>query len=62
MASVGDSRCVLATGGTEASALTRDHKPVDDMERLRIVKAGGRVGVDGRISHDLNMSRSLGNY
>ena len=38
----GDSRAVLSRRG-EALALSRDHKPMDDDERARIVNAGGFV-------------------
>ena len=41
-ANAGDSRCVLATGGT-FKEMSFDHKPYDEPERVRIEKAGGTV-------------------
>jgi serine/threonine protein phosphatase PrpC len=73
---VGDSTAVLvrrkAGGGEhdlEAVALTRDHKPELEDEKVRIEKSGGRVTFDGYCHRvvkkhgstpGLNMSRSLG--
>ncbi|CAD8160352.1 unnamed protein product [Paramecium pentaurelia] len=44
VANVGDSRAVLC-GGNNKSALplSRDHKPCDELEKLRIQKAGGKI-------------------
>lgn len=39
-----------------------DHKPEDDPERERIVKAGGRVTMDGRVNNGLNLSRAIGDH
>lgn len=58
VANAGDSRAVLCRGGT-AVALTQDHKPTDDAEMRRIVRAGGEVR-DGRVNGALNLSRALG--
>lgn len=69
-ANVGDSRMVLGTYSTssddiEHRILTRDHKPEDPDERLRIEAQGGivarqRVYLDEWPYVGLNMSRSLG--
>jgi protein phosphatase 1G len=60
VANVGDSRCVLCRSG-KAVDLSVDHKPEDAPERERIVAAGGKVTVDGRVNGGLNLSRALGN-
>lgn len=39
-----------------------DHKPEDDPERERIVKAGGIVTSEGRVNHGLNLSRAIGDH
>lgn len=38
-----------------------DHKPDEESEKKRIIKAGGTVS-DGRINNNLNLSRSLGDF
>ena len=43
----------------EAVALSRDHKPMDDDERARIVDAGGFVQ-EGRVNGSLALSRAIG--
>ena len=44
VANVGDSRAVLsADGGKQIVALTRDHKPNDELEKNRITNAGGKI-------------------
>lgn len=58
VANAGDSRCVLSRRGM-AVALTQDHKPNDEEEYARILKAGGFVA-DGRVNGSLNLSRALG--
>lgn len=58
VANAGDSRCVLSRAG-KAVALTEDHKPTNDEEFSRIMKAGGFVA-DGRVNGSLNLSRALG--
>ena len=40
--------------------MSLDHKPEDDVETKRIVKAGGKVNHDGRVNGGLNLSRALG--
>uniref|UniRef100_A0A8D8YI62 protein-serine/threonine phosphatase n=1 Tax=Cacopsylla melanoneura TaxID=428564 RepID=A0A8D8YI62_9HEMI len=61
IANAGDSRAVLCRG-TTALDLSEDHKPEDDVERARIVKAGGEVTPDGRVNGGLNLSRALGDH
>lgn len=58
VANAGDSRSVLCTGG-KAKEMSKDHKPDDEKERERIIKAGGYV-TDGRINGNLNLSRAIG--
>lgn len=60
VANCGDSRCVLARGGT-AIPLSTDHKPVNPSERDRINAAGGMV-MGGRVRGDLAVSRALGDF
>lgn len=57
-ANAGDSRCVLANGGN-AIDLSDDHKPENEIEKNRIIKAGSEI-VEGRVDGNLNLSRSLG--
>ena len=58
VANSGDSRGVLCRNG-RSIALSKDHKPTDEPESKRIVRAGGYV-VDGRINGSLNLSRAIG--
>lgn len=37
-----------------------DHKPTDPPELERIAKAGGQVGIDGRVNGGLNLTRAIG--
>ena len=57
-ANAGDSRIVVCKNGV-AYAMTVDHKPDNEEERKRILKANGFVS-DGRVNGNLNLSRSLG--
>jgi len=57
-ANAGDSRCVLASEG-KAIDLSEDHKPENEIEKARILKAGSEI-VEGRVDGNLNLSRSLG--
>ena len=44
IANVGDSRCILSMDcGTSIAALSRDHKPEDELEKNRIQLAGGKI-------------------
>lgn len=60
VANVGDSRCVASKAGV-AYDLSVDHKPEDELERLRIEHAGGCVE-DGRVNDGLNLSRAIGDH
>ena len=63
-ANVGDSRCVLGLQPTEVRstiALSDDHKPSNEEEKLRIEKAGGFVLFD-RVNGELAMSRAFGDF
>ncbi len=41
---IGDSRAVISrNGGKITQAVTRDHKPSDEMEKTRVLNAGGRI-------------------
>jgi len=62
VANAGDSRGVLCRGGT-AIALSEDHKPAAETERLRIINAGGYLSEIGgvcRVNGNLNLSRAIG--
>eukprot|EP01038_Epipyxis_sp_PR26KG_P014457 gene14457-19403_t len=59
-ANVGDSRCVIGSGGKTIS-MTEDHKPSNPDERLRIEQGGGFVMMD-RVNGELAMSRALGDF
>lgn len=59
VANAGDSRCVVCRKG-QAVEMSLDHKPEDESEMERIVKAGGKVTADGRVNGGLNLSRALG--
>ncbi|XP_016962343.1 probable protein phosphatase CG10417 [Drosophila biarmipes] len=61
VANAGDSRCVISRNG-RAIEMSLDHKPEDDEEASRIIRAGGRVTLDGRVNGGLNLSRALGDH
>ncbi|KAF8785732.1 uncharacterized protein LOC129958849 [Argiope bruennichi] len=61
VANVGDSRCVLSRDRI-AIDLSKDHRPDDLEERIRITNAGGTVSQDGRINGSLNLSRGFGDF
>merc|ERR1719199_971039 len=61
-AHLGDSRAVLARGGT-AQRLTSstDHKATDPLEGKRVIEAGGQI-VNDRVNGMLAMTRALGDH
>lgn len=61
VANAGDSRCIVCRKG-KAIEMSFDHKPEDEPERTRILKAGGKVTADGRVNGGLNLSRALGDH
>lgn len=60
VANSGDSRCVIADGG-KFEELSIDHKPDNEGEKSRIIKAGGSV-FNGRVNGNLSLSRALGDF
>ncbi|KAJ4718658.1 Protein phosphatase 2C family protein [Melia azedarach] len=58
VANAGDSRCVLSRKG-QAYNMSKDHKPELEVERERILKAGGFIQV-GRVNGSLNLARAIG--
>ena len=50
--------CSLGT----AVDMSLDHKPTDNPELERILRAGGQVGADSRVNGGLNLSRAIGRY
>jgi len=60
VANAGDSRSVISCQG-EVKALSKDHKPGDDLEKKRVVAAGGYVEF-GRVNGNLALSRALGDF
>lgn len=61
VANAGDSRCIVCRNG-KAIDMSFDHKPEDEQETQRILKAGGRVTSDGRVNGGLNLSRAIGDH
>lgn len=61
VANAGDSRCIVCRNG-KAFDMSVDHKPEDELESQRIVKAGGKVTSDGRVNGGLNLSRAIGDH
>lgn len=59
VANAGDSRAILIQGNGATLPLSHDHKPDQDIEIKRILKAGGSV-FNGRVNGDLNLSRAIG--
>jgi serine/threonine protein phosphatase PrpC len=61
-AHLGDSRAVLARGGT-ATRLTSatDHKATDPLEGKRVIEAGGQI-INDRVNGMLAMTRALGDH
>jgi len=60
IANAGDSRTVLCRAGGRTEPLSFDHKPHQEREMNRIMKAGGFVNQFGRVNGNLNLSRSIG--
>ena len=60
-ANAGDSRCALASG-SEAIVMSNDHKPYNEVERQRIIAAGGFVCGQGRVCGNLAVSRGFGDF
>ncbi|KAJ7951996.1 Protein phosphatase 2C family protein [Quillaja saponaria] len=58
VSNAGDSRCVLSRKG-QAYNLSKDHKPDLEIEKDRILKAGGFIQV-GRVNGSLNLARAIG--
>lgn len=58
VANAGDSRCVISRNG-QAFNMSLDHKPELEIEKARIMKAGGFVQF-GRVNGSLNLSRAIG--
>ncbi|PPS11054.1 hypothetical protein GOBAR_AA09594 [Gossypium barbadense] len=58
VANAGDSRCVISRKG-QAYNLSRDHKPDLEVEKERILKAGGFIHA-GRVNGCLNLARAIG--
>ncbi|KAL1290979.1 hypothetical protein HN51_059531 [Arachis hypogaea] len=58
VANAGDSRCVISRKG-QAYNLSRDHKPELEIEKERILKAGGFIHA-GRVNGSLNLARAIG--
>lgn len=64
VANTGDSRAILCSHG-QILPLSEDHKPEQQVEFCRIVRAGGRVlrcGPCFRVDGGLNLSRALGDF
>lgn len=61
VANAGDSRCIVCRNG-QAVEMSFDHKPEDEPEMERVVKAGGKVTSDGRVNGGLNLSRAIGDH
>lgn len=61
VANAGDSRCIVCRNG-QAVEMSLDHKPEDEPEMARVVKAGGKVTQDGRVNGGLNLSRAIGDH
>ncbi|XP_044261089.1 probable protein phosphatase 2C 21 [Tribolium madens] len=61
VANAGDSRCIVCRNG-KAVEMSIDHKPEDEPETQRILKAGGEVTWEGRVNGGLNLSRAIGDH
>ena len=59
-ANAGDSRAILSLSGN-SFPMSYDHKPQNESENDRIVKAGGFVEI-GRVNGNLALSRAIGDF
>jgi protein phosphatase 2C family protein 2/3 len=59
-ANLGDSRSILFCGNDIVS-VTSDHDPMNELEKSRILKAGGTV-LFGRVNGELMLSRAFGDF
>merc|ERR1719281_2205288 len=61
-AHLGDSRAVMARGGsaTRLTSMT-DHKATDPLEAKRVIEAGGKI-INDRVNGMLAMTRALGDH
>lgn len=53
--------CFTMALSLQAYNLSRDHKPDLEIEKERILKAGGFIHA-GRVNGSLNLARAIGNY
>ncbi|KAG1547911.1 hypothetical protein G6F49_010060 [Rhizopus delemar] len=60
VANAGDSRAIISIAG-RAKPLSFDHKPTNETEMERIIKAGGFVEF-GRVNGNLALSRAIGDF
>ena len=62
-ANAGDSRTIIARSGQGnlMANLSEDHKPDNELEKKRIMAAGGFVE-ENRVNGSLNLSRSIGDF
>lgn len=61
IANVGDSRAIICSGQV-AKQITTDHKPLDPVEKQRIIKQGGKIyndGIEWRVG-TLSLTRAFG--
>jgi serine/threonine protein phosphatase PrpC len=56
---LGDSRAMIVRSNGKWVAMTRDHKPNDEIERQRIINAYGHVS-SNRVDGNLALSRAIG--
>ena len=57
---LGDSRSILFIDNNIIS-VTHDHNPMNDIERSRVIKAGGEI-IFGRVNAELMVARSFGDF
>ncbi|CAD7703962.1 unnamed protein product [Ostreobium quekettii] len=61
LANAGDCRAVLSRSG-RAEALTKDHKPGNELEKRRILACGGFLDDDGYLNGEIGVSRCFGDF